>query len=101
MTKMLLTLCLISFLTACGPERIELNPPPPAADKLVCAKLPAKPNLNGLTVITASNGAQVYMKPETDARDAVIARYIVAIRSAHFSCQNALQEVAEYYAEQE
>lgn len=81
---------------ACPGERINVNAEPPPAEYLVCDELPAAPNLRDLEAITAANGALVYLKPATDARDAKIARYIVALRGAYFNCYNQLGRVADY-----
>ena len=87
-------------LSACQ-KPIKVNPPPPPADYLVCQILPERPDLEPLEAIETDNGAKVYPKPQTDARDAVIARYVISLREAFFSCANQLNRVSDYYAEQE
>lgn len=97
-----LTLCSsIALLTACGGERIDVGIPPPPASYMVCEELPVAPDLSPLEAITLADGRQVYLKADVDARDGSIARYIVAVRGAWFSCSNQLQRVSDYYAEQE
>jgi len=70
------------FLTACPGEVIEVNAPPPPQEYLTCAAMPAAPDLSALQAFEASNGALVYPKPEVDARDAKIARWVVELRGA-------------------
>lgn len=89
------------LLTACHGETINVGPPPPPADRLVCEALPAKPDLTPLTAITLADGRRVYLKSEVDARDSMIARYIVAVEGAWFSCSNQLAWNRDYYAGQE
>ena len=97
MTKTLLTLCSASLaLTACG-EPIKLNPPPPPADYMVCESLPEKPELQPLKAITLDDGRVVYLKSGVDARDGKIARFIVDVRGAWFSCSNQLAKMLDYY----
>lgn len=90
-----LTLC----LAAC-PKPIELNPPAPPADKLVCAQLPSPPAVEPLEAFQASNGALVYPKAAVDARDSKIARWIVSVRGSYFSCASNLEWVRSYYSNQ-
>jgi hypothetical protein len=88
-------------LTACTGEVIEVGTPPPPQEYLTCQEMPTAPDISALEAIQASNGALVYSKPETDARDAQIARYIVELRGAWFDCANQLGRVSDYYQEQE
>jgi hypothetical protein len=88
------------WLAACGQPDIVVSAPPPPAEWLTCEQLPAKPNLDPLAVITLPDGRTAYAKPETDARDAEIARYIVEVRGAHFECWNNLAKIKDYYAKQ-
>ena len=89
-------------LTACNqPQPIKLNPPPPPASWLVCEPMPDRPQLAPPVPVPLSDGRVVYLKPETDARDAEIARYILRSREAYFSCWNNLAKVKDYYAGQE
>ncbi len=100
MTPKALVLILSTLsLAACG-EPIKLNPPPPPADKLVCAELPSPPAVEPLEAFQGSNGALVYPKADVDARDAHIARWIVSLRDAWFSCSSQLGWVRDYYDEQ-
>lgn len=102
MTKMHLTRFSISALLAtacmaCGGEKIEVGTPPPPASYLICDTLPDVPDISPLTPITASNGTRVYLKAEVDARDSLIARWIVDVRGAWFSCSNQIAKVRDYY----
>ena len=97
MTKTLWTLCSISLLTACGGETITVNAPPPPASYLICDTLPEPPDISPLTPIVASNGTKVYLKAEVDTRDGEIARWLIAVRGAWFSCANQLAKVRDYY----
>jgi hypothetical protein len=84
-------------LASCGGETIKVGTPPPPASYMVCDELPAKPELAPLEAITLPDGRQVYLKRVTDERDAQIARYIVGMRGAWFSCHNQLAKVRDYY----
>lgn len=95
--RLMLCLAACSALTACG-EPIEVGAPPPPAERLVCEEMPAAPDLEPLEAISGPNGATVYRKAETDARDAQIARYIVALRGAWFSCSSQLKWNRDYHA---
>ena len=97
LNALIATPLMLFLLTNCGGETIKVGLPPPPADYFSCQELPATPQLEGLQAIEASNGALVYPKPQTDARDADIARYIVSLREAWFDCSNALQRVQDYY----
>ena len=59
--------------------------------------MPKTPDLAPLTVITLPSGAEVYPKPETDARDAKIASYIVVLKGVAYDCANQLQRNADYW----
>lgn len=85
-------------LTACGPD-IKVNPPAPPREWMVCEELPAKPDLKPLEAINLPDGRVVYLKADVDARDGQIARYVVAVNGAWFSCANQLAKVREYYGE--
>lgn len=85
------------ILTACGGETITVNTPPPPNEYLVCAELPDPPDISPLTPIVASNGTKVYLKAEVDTRDGEIARWLIAVRGAWFSCANNLAKVRDYY----
>ena len=93
----LMPLMAFSLLGACS-QPLALNRPPPPPERLVCAALPAAPDISPLVAFTASNGALVYSKADVDVRDAGIARYIVAVRGAWFSCSSSLEWVRDYYA---
>lgn len=95
--KTLSIACFSVLLTACHSERLEINPPSPPADYMVCAELPVAPDLRPLEAITLPDGRVVYLKADVDARDGPIARYIVAVRGAWFDCSNAVQRVRDYY----
>jgi len=90
--KPIYALCGIFALTACGPKPITVNAPPPPAEWMRCEPEPARPSLSPLTGI-----AGTYAKPEVDARDSAIARYILALRAAHFDCANNLAKVRQYH----
>ncbi len=92
MTRTLLTLSLAVSLAGCG-EPIRVNAPPPPQEWLQCAPAPDMPNVTPLAPV-----AGTYAKPEVDARDSLIARYIMALRAAHFDCSNQLGKVRDYYA---
>jgi hypothetical protein len=97
MTRLVIVGVACAALTACAGEVIEVNAPPPPQEYLTCEEMPTAPDLSALEAIQASNGALVYSKPETDARDAQIARYIVELRQSYFSCSNAVKRIADYY----
>lgn len=84
-------------LASCGGDTITVNPPPPPASFMVCETLPAAPNLAPLEAVTLADGRVVYLKADVDARDGSIARYIVNVRGAWFSCHNQLTAVRDYY----
>lgn len=87
--RTLLMLCSSAALLAgCAPA-VKLNTPPPPREWLACAAAPDVPRLDPL---------RTYAKPEVDARDSVIARYIVALRAAHGDCEGALARLRDYYA---
>jgi len=89
---------LMPFLASCQ-QPIEVGRPAPPAERLVCDPLPAAPELAPLVAYTASNGAKVYMKADVDARDALIAEYVVNVRGAWFSCSSQLEWVRDYVGE--
>jgi hypothetical protein len=88
-----LMLCCAAFmLTACGPEPIVVNAPPPPAAWLVCADEPERPSLPGLTPLGTT-----YDKAQVDARDRIVAEYLLALRASGFSCRNQLAKVRIYF----
>lgn len=97
MKRILLAATPLTLLCAACGEPIKLNPPPPPADKLVCAELPSPPAVEPLEAFQASNGALVYPKADVDARDSEIARWVVELRGAWFSCSSQLGWVRDYY----
>ena len=97
MSKKAAFLYITLALSGCGPKPIVLNPPPPPKEWLVCAPMPDRPNLAPLVPVPLSDGTVAYLKRDTDARDAEIARYILRSREAWFSCHNQLAKVREYY----
>ena len=99
MTRTALTLCLAISLTACGPKPITVNAPPPPAEWLTCATEPERPSLDPITAYPAEDNGLIYRKGDVDARDSVIARYLLALRAAHFSCANNLAKVKQYVSE--
>lgn len=102
MSKKAAFLYMTLTLTACNqPQPIKLNPPPPPQSWLVCEPAPVKPEVTPLAPVPLSDGTVVYLKRDTDARDAEIARYILRSRQAWFDCHNQLGKVREYFAEQE
>jgi hypothetical protein len=88
-------------LTACGQPDIIVSAPPPPAEWLDCADEPQRPSLDPLTAYPAEDNGLIYRKGDVDARDSVIARYLVALRAAHFSCANNLAKVKQYHTEAE
>lgn len=98
MQKLLTATLLTAFLTSCS--TIDVGPPSPPADKLVCALLPAQPDIEPLEAFQAQNGAMVYYKADVDARDAKIAPYIVNLRGAWFSCSSNLAWNKTYHENQ-
>ena len=96
----LLALIPLMVCSACGPQ-IEVGIPRPPEEYLTCKELPAVPPIAPLTPVRAANGMTVYLKTETDARDAEIARWILQVRGAWFSCSNQLERVRDYYSEAE
>ena len=64
----------------------------------MCDALPAKPNLDPLTAFKLTDGTEVYLKSDVDARDAKIAPYIIEVRGAWFSCSNQLGWNRDYWA---
>jgi hypothetical protein len=89
-------LCGIAALSACH-EPIEVGLPPPPREWMVCEKLPVAPDLEPLVPFQLSDGRTVYLADDVNARDAQIARYVVAVRGAWFSCANNLEKVRGYY----
>lgn len=100
MTPIRLMLCSSAALAlaGCGPKPIKVGLPPPPDEWLVCADAPARPDLAPLGAITLPDGARAYPKVQTDARDAVIARYIIDLRSAWGDCAGTLARLRDYYA---
>lgn len=98
MTRTLLIACSSLALVGCG-EPIKVNAPPPPAEWLRCAPTPETPALEPLSAYPAEDNGLIYRKRDVDGRDSVIARYIIALRAAHFDCANALQKMRDYYAE--
>lgn len=86
----------IFALTACG-EPIKVNAPPPPREWLQCAPMPESPALDPLAAYREADNSLIYRKGDVDARDSVIARYIVAMRAAHLDCENALERLRDYY----
>lgn len=96
MTRILSIACSSLALVACCPEPIRVGAPPPPQEWLVCEPMPDRPNLASLVPVPLSDGRVVYIKRDTDARDAEIARYILRSREAYFSCANNLAKVRDY-----
>jgi hypothetical protein len=95
MTRTALTLFSSSLaLAACGPQPIVVNAPPPPDAWLVCADEPERPSLPGLTPLGTT-----YDKAQVDARDRVIADYILRLRDSGFSCRSNLNKVRVYHQE--
>jgi hypothetical protein len=97
------TLCFSALaLAGCSQrEAINVGAPPPPPDYLVCEELPPKPDLKPLEAFTLPDGRTAYLKADVDARDGHIARYVVAVRGAWFSCSNQLGKVRDYYGSAE
>lgn len=93
--RMLWIACFSLALAACG-EPIEVNPPPPPPEYLTCKEMPTAPDLSPLEAFVLPDGRTAYLKPETDARDAHIARYVVALRGAYYDCAGQLGRVKDY-----
>lgn len=89
----------MGFSAACQ-KPIELNPPPPPAERLVCAELPTPPRIEGIIPYQSGEG-YVYDKGQVDARDAKVARYILQVRDAWFECSTQLAWLRDYYAAQD
>ena len=85
-----LAIASLFLLTACGTP-IRPNLPPPQ-EWLTCEPAPQRPALAPLNGV-----AGTYAKPEVDARDSAIARYIIALRAAGFDCRDKLQRVRGYF----
>jgi hypothetical protein len=90
-------LCAVMHLTACAGNPITVNAPLPPREWMVCEKLPVAPDLEPLVPFQLSDGRTVYLADDVNARDAQIARYVVAVRGAWFSCANNLEKVRGYY----
>jgi hypothetical protein len=90
-------LCTFMALAACTPP-IKVAAPPPPREWMVCEALPERPDLAPLVPFQLSDGRRVYLVDEVNARDSSIARYIVAVRGAWFSCANNLQKVKDYHS---
>ena len=99
MLKILAVMPLMGCLAACN-DQIDLGIPPPPASYMVCEELPAAPELAPLSAIVLDDGREVYLKADVDARDVPVARYIVEVRGAWFSCSNQLERISDYYAAQ-
>lgn len=87
-------------LMACG-EPVKLNPPPPPPERMVCDGLPIPEGIKALEAFMAGDGIPAYYKGDVDARDAAIARWILAMRDAHESCSSQLAWVKAYYEAQD
>jgi hypothetical protein len=97
-TRTVLTLSFSALaLSACAGETITVNAPPPPREWMVCEKLPVAPDLKPLVAFQLSDGRTVYLVDDVNARDAQIARYIINIRGAYFSCSNNLEKVRGYH----
>ena len=97
----LLALCVtFAALTACNREPIKVNPPPPPDAYLVCEPMPEPPEIEPLKPYNTGD-VKVYLKGDVDLRDSKIARWIVDVRGAWFSCATQLQAVRDYYAAQD
>ena len=93
------TACFSLLALAACQKPIEVGLPPPPADWMVCEALPVAPDLKPLVPFRLSDGRTVYLVDDVNARDAQIARYVVAVRGAWFSCSNQLEKVRGYYSE--
>lgn len=90
-----LTLC----LAACQ-KPIDVGIPAPPPDRLQCAGLVQPPRIVGLVPFQSGGENYVYDKRQVDERDAVIARFILDGRDAHFDCINAMAWLRDYYSAQ-
>lgn len=95
-------LCALTLfaVAACSKPPIEIATQPIPQEFLTCDALPDAPDVDALTAYNIS-GALYYSKRDVDARDAVLANWIVNIRGAWFSCSNSLRAVSEFEAERQ
>lgn len=96
MMKIHLTLCSSLLLVSCGPNinTGRLLPPP---ERFICDALPERPDLPALQPFVTDKGVKVYKKAQVDARDAIIAQYIIDVRGAWFLCSQRLRWLERYY----
>ena len=95
-------LCALALfaVAACSKPPIEIATQPIPDEFLTCEPLPDAPSVDALTAYSIG-GVLYYAKKDVDERDAAIARWIVGIRGAWFSCSNNLRTVSEFEAERQ
>ena len=96
--RWILSLTSIALLSACQ-QPIRPGPLPVPERYLTCADAPENPAVEPLEAFALPSGILAYPKAETDARDSLIARYVVALRAAHASCAGRLEQVRIYVRE--
>lgn len=97
-TAILLTLS----LAACGPKPIKLGIPAPPPERLECNAFPMPDSdIRAIEAFFVGDGIMAYPKGDVDARDAVLAAWIIAIRDAHFSCYDDISWLRNYYQAQD
>jgi hypothetical protein len=97
MRKLAVTILLTPFLAACEIP-IDLGRLPPPPEKMVCRALPDTPTISPLQAIPV-DGVLVYKKADVDARDGVIAGWIVNVTGAWFDCSNTVGWHKDYWAD--
>lgn len=96
MRKLLIVILSTPFLLA-GCKTIDVGPPPPPADKLVCKAIPEIPQTAALEAVTFG-GVKYYRKADVDTRDGVIGDSYLEVRGVAFDCKSQLQWNRDYHA---
>ena len=95
------TLCAL-LLTGCGdtpPPRVTILAPDTARLKPCLALDPKAPALPSHEQITLPDGRKAYLADTAKARDVIAARFIVTLRDAFVTCQNAAGYVDRWVGE--
>lgn len=88
-------------LAACQ-QPIDVGIPAPPQERLTCQELPMPSgDIKRLEAFAAGDGIAAYPKGEVDARDALVAAWILAMRDVHFVCYDNLAWLRGYYEAQE